>query len=216
MEGKRLPDVAWHIGFLHKKEDDKRRHKSRCIYNNGKECKNVYMMTCCGSAHCQFYKEKPNINKTEHYDTVVETKITKKNKDNKRYKFEYAKSSELVSYIEKNFSPAENSFLSKVLKKHKKQNRKQNVLDKLNKTSLYFNDFVCYIQSLTDNDKIKFVSDFYEKTVDNLEYSRLYRKIHNAKTKPNYCCEKFFNKLNSKMNKEDLCVKYFIHFWKTK
>ena len=48
-----------HIGFLHMKEDDTRRHKSRCVYylrdNNG--CSALHGK-CIGSSHCDFYSEQ--------------------------------------------------------------------------------------------------------------------------------------------------------------
>lgn len=57
MANYRLPDTPWHIGYVTKDEDDPRRHKARCVYNDGRKCRNVYMLECCGSAHCRFYAE---------------------------------------------------------------------------------------------------------------------------------------------------------------
>lgn len=53
----RLPDTPWHIGYVTKDEDDPRRHKSRCVYNDGRKCLNTNVTECCGSAHCRFYAE---------------------------------------------------------------------------------------------------------------------------------------------------------------
>ena len=57
MDKIKLPDTPWHISYIRKDEDDPRRHKSRCVYNNGKECNNAYMLEWIGSSHCKFYAE---------------------------------------------------------------------------------------------------------------------------------------------------------------
>ncbi|MBO4439206.1 MAG: hypothetical protein J5798_07635 [Spirochaetaceae bacterium] len=57
MENVKLPDTSWHIGYVKKDENDPRRHKSRCIYNNGKHCSNSHMLYCQSSAHCRYYAE---------------------------------------------------------------------------------------------------------------------------------------------------------------
>lgn len=33
----KLPDIPWHIGYVIKDEDAPRRHKLKCIYNDGKK-----------------------------------------------------------------------------------------------------------------------------------------------------------------------------------
>lgn len=33
----KLSDTPWHISYVTKDEDDPRRHKSRCVYNDGKK-----------------------------------------------------------------------------------------------------------------------------------------------------------------------------------
>lgn len=53
----KLPDTPWHIGYVTKDGDDPRRHKARCVYNDGRKCLNGNMTECCGSAHCRFYAE---------------------------------------------------------------------------------------------------------------------------------------------------------------
>ena len=52
-----LPDTPWHIGYAKKKEDDPRRHKSRCSHIENGYCR-VIGAKCGGSAHCTFYEEK--------------------------------------------------------------------------------------------------------------------------------------------------------------
>lgn len=58
-----LPDVPWHIGSPKMDENDKRRHKARCIYYNHetKKCRKIdaesWMLRCGGSSHCRFYTE---------------------------------------------------------------------------------------------------------------------------------------------------------------
>lgn len=53
----KLPDTPWHIGFIKKDEKDPRRHKSKCVYNNGKRCTCAYMVYCQSSSHCVYYAE---------------------------------------------------------------------------------------------------------------------------------------------------------------
>lgn len=57
MDHKRLPDTPWHIGYVKKDENDPRRHKARCVYNDGDKCKNPYMLRCVSSSHCKYYAE---------------------------------------------------------------------------------------------------------------------------------------------------------------
>lgn len=57
MSKRQLPDSAWHIGYVKKEEDEPRRHKSRCIFNDGKNCMSPHMIYCNGSAHCKYYAE---------------------------------------------------------------------------------------------------------------------------------------------------------------
>ncbi|WP_027728636.1 hypothetical protein [Treponema sp. C6A8] len=57
MDNIRLPETPWHIGYVKKDENDKRRHKSRCVYNDGTYCNNPDMFYCQSSAHCRFYAE---------------------------------------------------------------------------------------------------------------------------------------------------------------
>lgn len=57
MAKERLPDTPWHIGYIKKDEDDPRRHKARCVYNDGKRCSHSRVVACCGSSHCRFYAE---------------------------------------------------------------------------------------------------------------------------------------------------------------
>ncbi len=57
MEKAKLPDTPWHVGYVKKDENDPRRHKSRCVYNDGNNCTNPYMLYCTSSSHCRFYTE---------------------------------------------------------------------------------------------------------------------------------------------------------------
>ena len=64
-----LPDVPWHIGSPKMDENDKRRHKARCVYydNDTKKCRKTespyWLMKCGGSSHCRFYSEDSSIGK---------------------------------------------------------------------------------------------------------------------------------------------------------
>ena len=57
-----LPDTPWHVGYAKKREDDPRRHKARCIYNNDGICDARGQMKCPGSAHCPSYCENQDEN----------------------------------------------------------------------------------------------------------------------------------------------------------
>lgn len=51
----RMQGTPWHIGYV--KAKDERRHRSRCIYFIPKHgCRLIG--NCCGSSHCEKYKEK--------------------------------------------------------------------------------------------------------------------------------------------------------------
>lgn len=56
-----LPDTPWHVGYAKKDEADPRRHKSRCIHNQGDICHcglaGCFMLKCSGSSHCTSYAE---------------------------------------------------------------------------------------------------------------------------------------------------------------
>lgn len=58
-----LPDTPWHVGYALKKENDPRRHQSRCIYYDKKTkycttAQSPYVgIKCGGSAHCNAYAE---------------------------------------------------------------------------------------------------------------------------------------------------------------
>ena len=61
---KRMTGTSWHVNILSKKEEDNRRHKSRCVYYQGvnKYC-TYYCMNCKGSNTCDKYEERPNTKK---------------------------------------------------------------------------------------------------------------------------------------------------------
>ncbi len=54
-----LSGTPWHISYGDKiKENDKRRHKSKCRYYDRKTKKcNMYFSVCFGSSHCEYYSE---------------------------------------------------------------------------------------------------------------------------------------------------------------
>lgn len=63
----RLQGTPWHVGYVTKKENDPRRHRSRCAhYRTDGSCR--FHSHCIGSAHCADYE-----------DTIL-------NKDKKEYK----------------------------------------------------------------------------------------------------------------------------------
>lgn len=72
---RRLPDTPWHLGYAKKAEDDPRRHKSRCIHNQGGICTSTRshycQEKCGGSSHCGDYSES-----NEAYEELLESKKT--------------------------------------------------------------------------------------------------------------------------------------------
>lgn len=62
MKNKILPDTPWYMGYAKKKENDPRRHKSRCIYLKEGIChcgtSGAYTLKCPGSSHCTSYTEE--------------------------------------------------------------------------------------------------------------------------------------------------------------
>ena len=55
-----MSGVPWHVETIKKGEGDERRHKGRCVYYNNEthQC-SKFIMLCIGSAHCDYYKERP-------------------------------------------------------------------------------------------------------------------------------------------------------------
>ena len=51
-----MQGVPAHLEFLHKDEDDVRRHKTRCVHYKNGYCK-YYKRKCYGSRFCEVYKE---------------------------------------------------------------------------------------------------------------------------------------------------------------
>ncbi|MDO5714427.1 MAG: hypothetical protein Q4Q07_08350 [Tissierellia bacterium] len=80
MSPRRLEGVPWHPSSLKMKENDTRRHKSRCIYYNKKTeicntLKSYYgFRTCGGSRHCAGYEER-----------VVEEESIERNTESSKY-----------------------------------------------------------------------------------------------------------------------------------
>ena len=71
MDNRIMPDTPWHVGYTKKEENDPRRHKSRCIYNDKNKCTTTkspyYMRQCGGSAHCIAYAEEYTPFKKSYY-----------------------------------------------------------------------------------------------------------------------------------------------------
>ena len=65
MQSNHLPDTPWHIGYAKKKDNDPRRHKSRCIHLEEGIC-HARGIRCPGSAHCTSYCE----NDEENYQSI--------------------------------------------------------------------------------------------------------------------------------------------------
>ena len=51
--------TPWHVEVLRMDEFDERRHRGRCVYYNSsrKTCSYKHER-CCGSSHCDYYKER--------------------------------------------------------------------------------------------------------------------------------------------------------------
>lgn len=50
----KMQGTPWHVGFVQKKENDPRRHKSHCIHHQTDGSCSIYAR-CIGSSHCSFY-----------------------------------------------------------------------------------------------------------------------------------------------------------------
>lgn len=79
-------DSPWHVDCLQKKEDDPRRHKSRCKYYINDNCK-LKNFKCIGSAHCMDYGE--SINNYSVLDNDEEKKYYRQNKSKKTKKRDF-------------------------------------------------------------------------------------------------------------------------------
>ena len=66
---KGINGTPWHIEAIGMDEDDERRHRSRCEYFQ-KESVFCHKRKgkCIGSAHCDYYKEKPREVEPAHKD----------------------------------------------------------------------------------------------------------------------------------------------------
>lgn len=58
--------TPWHVETLGRKENDKKRHRSKCAFYSSKEkfC-SKYVQKCFGSAHCPYYTEQIPIKKSK-------------------------------------------------------------------------------------------------------------------------------------------------------
>lgn len=88
-----ISGTPWHVEILRKDEDERKRHRSRCVfYGKQKECTNEkspnYCFICGGSSHCDYYKENQSTMQEKinlrgwSYDYEQKEK-TKKNPTNK-------------------------------------------------------------------------------------------------------------------------------------
>lgn len=70
---KRMTGTSWHVNTLSKKESDSRRHKSRCtFYNKENGFYSKIVSRCSGLAHCKYYSENAQKNKTEQDKYVTQ------------------------------------------------------------------------------------------------------------------------------------------------
>ena len=72
-----------HLEYLHMKENDTKRHKSRCIeYDNKKDicmCTDSanYLLKCDGSSHCKYYREETLIKNDDTESTIKKKPVIK-------------------------------------------------------------------------------------------------------------------------------------------
>ena len=72
-----------HLEYLHMKENDTKRHKSRCIeYDNKKDicmCTDSanYLLKCGGSSHCKYYREETLIKNDDTESTIKKKPVIK-------------------------------------------------------------------------------------------------------------------------------------------
>ena len=72
-----------HLEYLHMKENDTKRHKSRCIeYDNKKDicmCTDSanYLLKCGGSSHCKYYREETLIKNDDTKSTIKKKPVIK-------------------------------------------------------------------------------------------------------------------------------------------
>jgi|GEM_PF-4974446 len=80
---KRMTGTSWHVNILSKKEEDNRRHKSRCVFYNKENgfCSKI-VSRCPGSAHCKYYSENAQKSKTEQDKYVTQRATPFQNKKN--------------------------------------------------------------------------------------------------------------------------------------
>lgn len=54
----RMEGTSWHVGYILKKENDPRRHKSRCKYHREDGTCSYKLHKCDSSSHCKYYVDK--------------------------------------------------------------------------------------------------------------------------------------------------------------
>lgn len=74
---KEMQGVFAHLETLHKDEDDKRRHISRCIYYEDGYC-HCYKRKCYSSRYCESYKEYEYESEIIKENTIISTKTEPK------------------------------------------------------------------------------------------------------------------------------------------
>ena len=63
----RMEGTSWHVGYILKKENDPRRHKSRCKYHRVDGTCSYKLHKCDSSSHCKYYVDKALEKEKEAY-----------------------------------------------------------------------------------------------------------------------------------------------------
>lgn len=113
-----MTGVPYHLEHLHKKEDDDRRHRARCMYYNGKDTSycSYYCGKCRGSAHCIKYRERVCFSTDE-----IDKELILQQGNSKKQKFEGIKyiSIDEITYDSKIASNPSDSKVQKIIKYYK-------------------------------------------------------------------------------------------------
>lgn len=105
----RMTGTSWHITNISMKENDSRRHKSRCVgYDkNKRKCKNTkspyFLLQCGGSSKCKFYEEEKTISEVK--SEYIKKDILKSKKKKKMIKKSVCKQGDKI--VAKNLKTGE-------------------------------------------------------------------------------------------------------------
>ena len=70
----RLTGTTWHVEKATRKDDDPKRHKSRCVYYRKSDSYCIQLVgKCGGSAHCKYYIEEERSLKLEENEETRKT-----------------------------------------------------------------------------------------------------------------------------------------------